>query len=143
METGSEVVRPRHRRDALRPVAAQRPAQASSPAIQVGHAGGLWLVKLEHSRLTVATAAAVVAKVAELIPRGARRIVVDLGSVRDIDCAGVGALAEIHRLVAGHGGRAVFARAAPLVRRLIETSRLDRVIGLVPSGGIADAASPC
>jgi anti-sigma B factor antagonist len=99
------------------------------------------LVRPLHPRLTFANVEALVARVDQLVGRGARRIVVDLGSIRDIDGAGVGALAEVHRLVAEQGGRVLFARAVPLVRRLIETSRLDRVLGLTPRVSVAEVAS--
>jgi anti-anti-sigma factor len=107
----------------------------------VGHAGDLWLVRPEHPRLTFINVESLVTRIAHLVGLGARRIVVDLSSVRDIDGAGVGALAEVHRLVAEQGGRALFARAAPVVRRLIETSGLDRVLGLTPHVSVAETAA--
>lgn len=138
MET--ESVSQRSRPNRLRAVG-RCSATVPPGTVEVGHAGGLWLVRPLHPRLTFANVEVLVARVGQLLGRGARRIVVDLGSIRDIDGAGVGALAEVHRLVAEQGGRVLFARAVPLVRRLIETSRLDRVLGLTPRVSVAEIAS--
>jgi anti-anti-sigma factor len=140
MQTESESASQRSLPSVLR--ATGRRAETVAPgAVEVGHAAGLWLVRPVHPRLTFANVEGFVARVGQLVGRGARRIVVDLGSVRDIDGAGVGALAEVHRLVVAQGGRVLFARAVPLVRRLIETSRLDRVLGLTPRVSVTEIVS--
>jgi anti-sigma B factor antagonist len=68
---------------------------------------------------------------------GARRILVDLAGVREIDSRGLGALVSLVRLAQERGGAVRFFGASPDVYALFELTRLHRVLDFYPNQALA------
>jgi anti-sigma B factor antagonist len=68
---------------------------------------------------------------------GARRILVDLAGVREIDSRGLGALVSLVRLAQERGGAVRFFDASPDVYALFELTRLHRVLDFYPNQALA------
>lgn len=81
---------------------------------------------------------------AQAMGDGSTPVLLDLGGVEFIDSAGVGLLVTAHRrAVAAHGALAI-AAITLTVARVLELTRTDRVLRLVPTveEGVAALAQP-
>jgi len=56
-------------------------------------------------------------------------LALDLAGVRFIDCAGVGALVASCRAARQDGGRLFIVALSPCARRIVEITRLQKVLG--------------
>lgn len=66
-----------------------------------------------------------------------RRLVrLDLSGLTFVDCVGLQAIADAHRLFAAHGGRLVLVGVGPRIRWLLQVTGID---GLFVADGSADA----
>ena len=68
---------------------------------------------------------------------GARRILVDLAGISEIDSRGLGALVSLVRLAQERGGAVRFFGASPDVYALFELTRLHRVLDFYPNQALA------
>ena len=68
---------------------------------------------------------------------GARRILVDLTGVSEMDSRGLGALVSLVRLAQERGGAVRFFGASPSVYALFELTRLHRVLDFYPNQALA------
>ena len=64
---------------------------------------------------------------------GRAKVLLDLGGVEFIDSAGVGLLVTAHRRAQGARGAFVLADVTPTVARVLELTRTDRVLRVLPS----------
>lgn len=64
---------------------------------------------------------------ADLVRRGARHVIVDLGEVRFIDSTRLGELIAAHVTLSREGGRLILARTPPRVLELLRLSSLADV----------------
>jgi anti-anti-sigma factor len=64
---------------------------------------------------------------------GVKQVVVDLGGVSFMDSSGLGALIGIFKRVAERGGDMTLARPQPNVKTVLEITRTNRILRLVPS----------
>ena len=62
--------------------------------------------------------------VAELVQKGARHVLLDLGGVRYIDSTRLGELIAVHVLLGGRGGRLALVATPPRVLELLVLSNL-------------------
>jgi anti-anti-sigma factor len=67
-----------------------------------------------------------------LLRRGARRILVDLSGVPDIDAGGVGKVVEVYNLAAAEHGALLIAEAGPHVRELLDRAGLFDLLSARP-----------
>ena len=63
-----------------------------------------------------------------LLLRGDSTVVINLGAVPRIDAAGLGVLAEIHRIATGVGRRLALTDVPPRVRELLDATELSAAI---------------
>jgi anti-sigma B factor antagonist len=72
-----------------------------------------------------------------VVAGGARRVLVDLSGVDEIDSRGLGALVSLVRLAQERGGAVRFFSARPSVYALFELTRLHRLLDLYPNQALA------
>lgn len=80
--------------------------------------------------IDVASGAAVRSALQASLDQGHLHVVVDLADVTFIDAAGLGVLVGAQRRFARAGGRLRVERPQRCLRRLLEITALDRVLGL-------------
>ncbi len=68
-----------------------------------------------------------------VVTGGARRILVDLAAVREMDSRGLGTLVALVRLAQERGGAVRFFGASPAVTALFELTRLHRLLEFYPN----------
>lgn len=54
------------------------------------------------------------------------RLIVDLSGVREVDSTGLGELIDLHQKMVKNGGALALSDPSPVVKRLLETTRLCR-----------------
>lgn len=64
---------------------------------------------------------------------GIPSLILDLTNVKFVDSSGLSAILTGHRLWKDHGGFIVAGELHPMVKKLIEISRLDAIFRLAPS----------
>jgi anti-anti-sigma factor len=72
-------------------------------------------------------------RVESLLRDGARRLVLNLSGVADIDASGVGELVHLCKTVAAAGGALEIGRTSPRVRRMLD---LAGVLELLTAGAV-------
>ena len=72
--------------------------------------------------------------VESLFHSGARRVVLDLSGVSDIDAAGVGELIRLFDMAAAAGGAVEIAKVSPHVHHLLDVAG---VLGILSGGSVA------
>jgi anti-sigma B factor antagonist len=87
--------------------------------------------------LDVATAEALGERLASLVNAGTTRIVVDVSDLAFCDASGIGTLVGAAVRAARHGGWLRIAAAGPLLRRIIEITRLTHTLPMY--GTVEDA----
>ena len=96
---------------------------------------------LDHGRLAVAalpehvdlsTAGPIREQLLTLINRGAETLIADMTATISCDHAGAGALARVHQRAAASGTELHLVVAAPVVRRVLGISNLDRSVSIYP-----------
>ena len=105
-------------------------ALAPAPAPTRAPAGGSPFVLTLTGEIDVATAVAVRSALRASFDEGHRDVVVDLTGVSFIDAAGLGVLVGAQRRFARAGGRLRVEHPQRSVRRVLEITALDRVLGL-------------
>lgn len=61
------------------------------------------------------------------------RVLVDLGEVTALDAGGVGRLLALRRALAGRGARLTVTAVSPRVRRVLQLTGLDAILGVASS----------
>ncbi len=64
---------------------------------------------------------------------GIRNLVLDLSSVKFVDSSGLSAILTAHRLWKDDGAFVVIGELQPMVKKLIEISRLETILNLIPT----------
>jgi anti-sigma B factor antagonist len=64
----------------------------------------------------------------DLLAKGHRKFVVNLGKLKWLDSAGLGGVAGAYTAVIRHGGGLVLASAPPLIKTLLDHTKLATVI---------------
>ena len=80
------------------------------------------------TRLLDAQLQGLVGEARALVASGVRKLVIDLRHVRDVDGASIGALVETYRLLRAHRGWLRLSGLHPWVRRMVDLSRIGRVV---------------
>ena len=86
-----------------------------------------------HGRITELVSHEMEQQLVGLIERGSVRIVLDLDDVPFISSAGLGALMLTHKEARKKDGCVRLARPQPLVRQILETTKLTKLFGLYAS----------
>ena len=98
--------------------------------IEVEQSGSDTTVRLSGD-LDVATAALLWRRLDDLEPT--QTVTLDAGSLGFVDSSGVGCLFKLQRRVEDVGGMVVVTGASPALRRLMETTGLNRIVAILPS----------
>ncbi len=101
---------------------------------------GVPVLKLLDPRLDVYAADAFKAAALDVLPDGAKRVVLDLAMVTFMDSKGLGVLISLLKSL-GEGGAIHLAGVTPQVRKVFTLTRLDKVFPLHDSVAAAAAAS--
>lgn len=88
--------------------------------------GDVTIVALE-SRLDAVVASQLKDRIGQLVDKGARKLIIDLGETQFIDSSGCGALVACLRAVVKAGGDLRLARPTRQAKSLFELTRLHRV----------------
>lgn len=64
---------------------------------------------------------------------GVRNLIFDLSNVRFVDSSGLSAILTAHRLWKDNGSFVIAGQLHPMVTKLIEISRLDTILTMVPT----------
>ncbi|TNE47276.1 MAG: anti-sigma factor antagonist [Bacteroidetes bacterium] len=64
---------------------------------------------------------------------GIRNLILDLTQVKFVDSSGLSAILTAHRLWKGSGSFVIAGKLQPMVTKLIEISRLDTILVLLPT----------
>ena len=70
---------------------------------------------------------------------GIQSLILDMSNVKFVDSSGLSAILTGHRLWKDSGGFVVAGELSPMVKKLIEISRLDSIFALAPSVNAAIA----
>jgi len=89
----------------------------------------------------LATSPQLQAVLIDLIDRGFHRLIVDLGRVSFLDCAGIGMLVNTRCRVQAHGGSLKLVRPRPFVQRVLALTGMTTVFPIDPSFGEATTPS--
>lgn len=90
-------------------------------------AGSIAVVRLS-GRLDLVSAAALKARIADLVTAGSSKLIVDLSNVTFIDSSGLGALISGLRAARGAAGDLRIAAAGEQVNMVLKLTTLDRVL---------------
>ena len=101
-------------------------------SLDVDRRGSAVLVS-PHGRITELVSHELERQLLGLIEGGSVRIVMDLYDVPFISSAGLGALMLAHKEARKNDGRVCLARPQPLVRQILETTKLTKLFGLYTS----------
>jgi anti-sigma B factor antagonist len=103
--------------------------------ILVSQKNGVTVVDPRETRLDAEVAGDLRAMLLELIERGSRKVILDLGAVEFIDSSGLGALVSALKRMRhlDAAGDIRLAHVQPSVRAVLEIIRLHRVFPVFPS----------
>ncbi|MBL4708030.1 MAG: anti-sigma factor antagonist [Flavobacteriales bacterium] len=69
-------------------------------------------------------------KIEDLIKEGVKNIIFDLSYIRYCDSSGLSSLLKANRLCNNNGGSLIICNLNPMVKRLIDLSRLDSIFNI-------------
>jgi len=99
--------------------------------------GEVQIIRPQGTRLFYPHLGSLVREVRHLVDLGARKLVIDLGAVNDIDGASIGGLVELYRLLRQKGGSVRLTGLRPWVRKMLEMTGILRVVPV--DQGVAQA----
>lgn len=91
------------------------------------------LFSLEEENLNSTIAPGLKSDFIFLNQEGVRNLILDLTNVKFVDSSGLSAILTAHRLWKGGGAFIIAGQLQPMVRKLIEISRLETILVLIPS----------
>ena len=86
-----------------------------------------------HGRIVYRDEAATFSRVVREELRDRAKVVLDLGGVSEIDCAGIGEIAMLYRRAQSKRAELKYAQPQPFVRRHLDLTRLNTVIEIHPN----------
>ena len=92
--------------------------------------------------IDLATSPQLQAVLVDLVDRGCHQLIVDLGQVSFLDCAGIGMLVNTRWRVLAHGGSLKLVRPRPFVRRVLALTGMTTVFPIDTPPGEALATEP-
>lgn len=91
------------------------------------------LFSLEEENLNSTIAPGLKSDFIFLNQEGVRNLILDLTDVKFVDSSGLSAILTAHRLWKDNGAFIIAGELQPMVRKLIEISRLETILVLIPS----------
>jgi anti-anti-sigma factor len=91
------------------------------------------LLSLEEENLNSTIAPGLKSDFIFLNQEGVRNLILDLTKVKFVDSSGLSAILTAHRLWKDNGAFIIAGQLHPMVVKLIEISRLDTILVLIPS----------
>ncbi len=88
------------------------------------------IVRVRETRLTYPNLSSFFAEVRQLVEGGARKVLIDLGTVTYIDSASIGCLMDIYRLLQEKGGAVKVSGVQPRVETMISMTGVHKLIDL-------------
>ena len=114
-------------------------AESSAKPLETEHRGDTAVIRL-HGRITELEAHGLEQQLLEQVEQGRPKVVLDLTDVPFITSACLGALMVAHKRGRERGGYLRVACAQPLVRQVLQMTKLTRLFGLYESVEDAVAA---
>jgi anti-sigma B factor antagonist len=102
--------------------------------------GDVRIVRVQESKLTYPALSAFFSEVRQLVEGGARKVVIDLGTVTYIDSASIGCLMDIRRLLQEKGGLLRLSGLQPRVETMISMTGVNKIIDVHREEAAAVAA---
>ena len=96
--------------------------------LEMEHRDGVVIVTI-HGRISEVEAERVESTLISQVEEGATRIIVDLADVSFITSSGLGAFMTAQALAHKRDGFVRLAQAQPLVRQILETTKLTKIFG--------------
>jgi anti-anti-sigma factor len=90
--------------------------------------GDVRIVRVKEAKLTYPTLSSFFGEVRQLVEDGARKVVIDLGSVTYIDSASIGCLMDIRRLLQDKGGALRLSGLQPRVETMVSMTGVNKII---------------
>ncbi len=91
------------------------------------------ILTLDEENLNSAIAPSLKSDLVLLSNEGIPKMILDLSNVKFVDSSGLSAILTAHRIWKENNGFIVAGELQPMVKKLIEISRLDSIIMLAPS----------
>jgi anti-anti-sigma factor len=102
--------------------------------------GDVRIVRVKEAKLTYPTLSSFFGEVRQLVEDGARKVVIDLGSVSYIDSASIGCLMDIRRLLQDKGGVLRLSGLQPRVETMVSMTGVNKIIEIHREEAAAIAA---
>jgi anti-anti-sigma factor len=92
--------------------------------------GDVQVVRLKDPKLTYAVLASFFATVKQLVEDGARKLLLDFGSVTYIDSASIGCLLDIQRLLKEKAGAMKLSALQPRVETMLSMTGVHKIVAI-------------
>jgi anti-anti-sigma factor len=120
-------------------------AESQQRWLDISQLGGVTVVRVLRSELVqepdVSTVGQRLLRVVEEL--GARRIVLNLAEVKQMDSSMVGKIIALYKAARAAGGRVALCAVRPLLREALETLHITRLLALFPTEQEAVQAFEC
>ena len=98
--------------------------------VAVEQRGDVHVVRLKDPKLTYAVLSSFFGTVRQLVEDGARKLLLDFGSVTYIDSASIGCLMDIHRLLKEKAGAMKVSSLQPRVETMLSMTGVHKIIAV-------------
>jgi anti-sigma B factor antagonist len=88
------------------------------------------VVRVLETKLTYPVLASFFSEVRQRVEGGARKVLIDLGSVSYLDSASIGCLMDVHRLLQEKGGSLRLSGLQPRVETMISMTGVHKIVPL-------------
>ena len=112
--------------------------------LSVEQASGVTVVRVDEAKLTYPVLRPFFTEVRQRIERGARLLVVDLGSVAFIDSPAIGCLMDLYRLLQDTGGTLKLSGLQPRVETMLSMTGVFKIVEVhdTAEDAVADFVAP-
>jgi anti-sigma B factor antagonist len=96
--------------------------------LSLEQSGDVRIVRVKEAKLTYPVLSSFFVEVRQMVEDGARKLVVDLEAVTYIDCATIGCLMDIHRLLEHRNGAVKLSGLRPRVETMLLMTGVQKIV---------------